>query len=665
MSKSLKTLAVLLLVATAAAARAADPGPSLKNARLTGPEAEVSAGSTLTVKGTVQSSGTGNNVADSAKAGSALETQINAAAAAAQAAAQAASQPHDTTLDAISGQGTTGTGAVVRATSPTFAGSITLGTFSVTATDARYAASGVSAGITPSSVYYSNATKYIGLSSSGLTVTNSSVTEATIDSTTGAIYSRGGVSTDSLLSAGGDIRQSNTSAPSGSRNWVAHLDSAGNRILYPAADDYTLGSAAMTVTRVGNVTIAGWLNVNGATFTLSGKLINPPASSGATMAGTNIAQTWTADQRFNGRMGINAAAVTGQPLTIYNTAGTTQLWSLDDSGNVTVAGNITVNGTNPRMPNVSAMADGKSIANRDSGDARWAATIADFDYNVTTASGATGGSGSWTWTIPGGTHIIEIDAIGAGGGGGSGRRGASGTNRYGGGGGASGGWTHMTCVVANLPTSTLSVTIGAGGAGGTAVATDDTNGATGSAGGVTKVMSSGVTICAMNTAGNQPGNGGTTSAGGGGTWPAGYSTFALGSNGNSGQTGAGFGGNNANSCLVGGSGGAGLSATDTPASGGQGGTGMGQIFAYSTSAPGGVAPGGNGSDAVDYTSTTYGRLLVGGGGASGASNVGGPGGNGGAGWRGGGGGGGGASQNGYASGGGGKGGDGFVRITCY
>jgi hypothetical protein len=102
MSKSPKILA-LLLSAAALAAHAADPGSSFKNVRITGPESEVSGGGTLTVKGTVQSSGSGVIKADDVKSGSAIETSI------------AGKQPLDSDLTAIAALTTTSFGRALLA----------------------------------------------------------------------------------------------------------------------------------------------------------------------------------------------------------------------------------------------------------------------------------------------------------------------------------------------------------------------------------------------------------------------------------------------------------------------------------------------------------------------------------------------------------------------
>ena len=62
--------------------------------------------------------------------------------------------------------------------------------------------------------------------------------------------------------------------------------------------------------------------------------------------------------------------------------------------------------------------------------------VLDFDYN-TASTGATGGSGSWTFVIPSNARTLSIIAVAGGSGGGAGRCGATNTDRSGGGGGTS------------------------------------------------------------------------------------------------------------------------------------------------------------------------------------------------------------------------------------
>ena len=253
---------------------------------------------------------------------------------------------------------------------------------------------------------------------------------------------------------------------------------------------------------------------------------------------------------------------------------------------------------------------------------------------------------------------LRVIGTGGGSGGGSGRVGADGSARWGGGGGSGGGWVENQFLVSNI-TSPVTCTIGAGGAGGAAVATSDTNGNPGIGGGDTSFGT-----YMMAKAGNG-GAGGTTTSGTGGIASSSTSTVSLVLNGSSSSVtaipslagtspiapssgGAGGGISTANVEFAGGGASQSSAASPSTTSGGAGG-----------STSGGV--GGNGLTITDYV-TKFGGSGAGGGGSSRTSNAG-KGGDGGA--PGGGGGGGGAALNSFSSGAGGSGGRGELRIYTY
>lgn len=292
-----------------------------------------------------------------------------------------------------------------------------------------------------------------------------------------------------------------------------------------------------------------------------------------------------------------------------------------------------------------------------------AATLCDtFIFTRSSApASATGSNGDYQWTVPATAKLLTVDAIGGGGGGGSGRRGAAGTVRGGGGSGASAPRCVFDVMVAELQTANLWVFVGVGGAGGAAVAANDTNGNAGAVGSRSWVLG-GTNYLAWSWAGTG-GGGGTASGGGAGGSPQWLGTHdgAMGVAGG-GATPAGTGGNMVRMAPSSGGGGGGISAADVA---GAGGTGGGVEIARgapaSAVAAGGTAGGGNGVNG--NASVNGGGGAGGSGGGASITTAGGNGGNGGA--YGGGGGGGGASLNGFNSGAGGNGGDGVVRITVW
>lgn len=306
----------------------------------------------------------------------------------------------------------------------------------------------------------------------------------------------------------------------------------------------------------------------------------------------------------------------------------------------------------------------------------YATLVLDFSFSAG-PTGATGGSGSWSYTLPAGARYISIESlIAGGGGGGAGGRFASGTNGRGGGAGGTGvrayGFTKIQ--VSDLQSSTLSITVGAGGAGGPGQTTNTTAGANGSDGALSSVVCGTLTLAKVqqgfagtgggNATGGTGGNGGAAASANslcvGGTLTPGVVGAA------GGTTGAGSNGSNVSAASTTG---AAISAAGAPAVSGGGGAIPTTPSVQTGGTGGGILYDGNGSVNL-IASSAHGAaataLFVWASGAGGgSSNSAGAGEAGGAGALGGGGGGGGASLNGSLSGAGGKGGDGFCRIIVY
>lgn len=193
---------------------------------------------------------------------------------------------------------------------------------------------------------------------------------------------------------------------------------------------------------------------------------------------------------------------------------------------------------------------------------------------------------SGTWTKPTGATFVMVEAWGAGGGAASGARRASLNARAGGGGGGGGAYNYRIFRAAELPSS-VAVTVGLGGSGGTAITTDNSNGLTGSNGGNT---SFGTFLTGYGGGGGDivttTANGGH----GGGTQSAGTSSI-VGAPGTGSTAGAAFGG------------GSGSSTTNPGVSSGFGGGGGGSSLQSSSSPTiGGVSSwggaGGSGGGAI-------------------------------------------------------------------
>lgn len=312
--------------------------------------------------------------------------------------------------------------------------------------------------------------------------------------------------------------------------------------------------------------------------------------------------------------------ITGNAATVTTNANLT--------GHVTSVGNAAVLGSFTVADLNTALSDGD---------------ISQVQVDIFTTSG--------TYTKPSWAKSIYVDVQAAGGGGGSGRKGAPGTISVGGGGGASGGRSIFTFEASNI-TSTVAVTVGAGGTGAAAQTGNSSNGGPGTKGGASTFGSY------LLSANGLPGTGGLSGAGGtGGVTSASLTSNGIG--GGAASTAGLVGGVGGSSQMSGGGGGAGggITAAGVASAGGNSGRPIAQ-GALAQAIGGAIATNGANGSSVAY---------LGAGGAGGGSSVSGTNaGNGGNGGIGSGGGGGGAGTDGVNnSGAGGNGGNGYVLVVTY
>ena len=408
---------------------------------------------------------------------------------------------------------------------------------------------------------------------------------------------------------------------------LIQIDNAGNNgadgTLRKLADgdgtDLPIEVSTSTVNFTGN------LNKNGSEFA-------PQISSGTLAEGTsaNFGQV--------SPLGVFGAIVAKLADSLAKTI----------NGAITFGGNVTVNGTDARIVGgTSAIPTPESVITRVRGDARYNAQILDFDFDSAPA-GATGGSGTWQYTLPSNFQFLRVILVGGGGGGGSGRVSANDVAAGGGAGGSGG-----AIVIGDICTTggeIATITVGAGGAGGAAVTTPDTNGVAGQPGGISTISlspsaSSVVFGFGASNVSSTGGAGGTTSAPLA-TQPPTLSASALrlGSQGSAAVAGslsanASGGGNSATT--GGGRAGGSISSANVAYLGGvSAGT---HVIGFQGFLPRNFSKtGGGGNASIDSNATAANPSGTGAGGS-----------------------GGGAARNGFESGAGAAGGDGFVRIICY
>lgn len=440
----------------------------------------------------------------------------------------------------------------------------------------------------------------------------------------------------------------------GKATWIKFAASGGGAVLTLTTEDATVvPPSAGNIDIYGGTGITTVGNAGDSTVTID---LEVPVS--VANGGTG-ATTFTPDSLLlgNGTSGITALGVaTDGQIPIGSTGNPPVLATITAGSGITVTdgpGSITIAATGP--------ATGHPL--------------------ITTYSTP----GTYTWTKNTGTTYVAVYGIGGGYGGGSGAREASDSSTGGGGGASNNAFSSQ--FPASFIGSTATVVVGAGGAGGASVLTDNTLGNNGVIGGVSSfgdlentpagpTASQGgqyfagapnSTSIAQGGTPNGPVGVGVTDPGSSVTQLAGgslyFNLYGYQGNGSTpvfagGQAGGGGGGNGA--------------TTGTPASmpapwqaGAGGSTGLGAAISAQGGAAGTIgSPNGvNGADAPSGA-TANGVFVYGAGGGGGfgqtSSSLPGTGGNGG--FPGGGGGGGGGSLNGTASGAGGNGANGIVYV---
>jgi hypothetical protein len=351
-------------------------------------------------------------------------------------------------------------------------------------------------------------------------------------------------------------------------------------------------------------------------------------------------------------VGASGLINVGADTNLYRTAA--DVLATDDSlnvgGNMRIFGGITVDGsvtgidkTDVGLSNVNNTADTAKPVSTAQQTALNAKSGLPVETTYTTP-------GTFSYADPGaGCKYLDVTIISSGGGGGSGRRGAATTVRNGGGSGGGGGYTRLM-IPYGVITFPVSLTLGAPGTGGAAIAVNDTNG---NAGGNAVGANFGTYARAASAGGGAGGTNTTQTAAFGG------SGMTFGQTGVISSATGGVPGNPASfpSGPTAGGAGGGITSADVASNGGSGGPGIANVTA-TAGVVGGATP-------ATGASQPSGSAIPGNGGGGGAASItaaaqaGAD-----AGLYGAGGGGGGASLNGNASGKGGDGAPGIIRVVA-
>jgi hypothetical protein len=340
----------------------------------------------------------------------------------------------------------------------------------------------------------------------------------------------------------------------------------------------------------------------------------------AAATGLAAAQVLATDPTTTSVVALRSLAAEHLPTVPINKGGTnatTAVAGFNNLSPLTTEGDLlTRDGTN----NIRLAAPGalQSIR-RNAGNTAWEAYTPTGPVTVNVYRYVT--PGNHTYTKSANAFHIEVYVIAAGSGGGSGRKGALNTLRFGGAGGAPGNVVKDS-FPASMIASSVDVVVGAGGIGGTAISTSDTNGNPGATGGSS--LFGGLTealaiLAAINTA-NGGGRGGTatTSTPGVGNLVWGPTVQYPGANGGeSNSTLATAQGKSAGYGPASGGAGAFLSGANALGGNGDGGVGNGARWRTPVNGGGGTSsggPGGDGADGVDVSVTPSTDIFADGGG---------------------------------------------------